>query len=85
MRARRFILAAAVALVVCGWEATHYADLQQQMLPEGDERMKAWHGKSRKAKKFNLPAGRTIYAAGVLSMAVGAGMFGFAYPRGGGP
>ncbi len=77
----RLVLAIAAALVVGGWGATRYAGEQQQMLPAGNERLQAWQGDSRRARKHHLPPSRVIYAVGGLAMAIGALTLGYSLVR----
>ena len=74
---RRIVLGVGAALLVGGWGTTRYADEQQQTISiTYDGRMLMWKG-----EEWGLLASKTIYAAGVLSMALGAGLIGFAIPR----
>ena len=73
----RVILGLAAALVVGGWGATRFAGEQQEMLPAGNERLQAWQGESRRARKHHLPPSRVVYAAGGLAMLLGALTLGY--------
>lgn len=86
---RRLILGLGAALLVGGWGTTRYADEQQQSIPTAEahlrgsaERIKLWsEGYGGEVGEVDLPPSKTIYAAGVVSMAIGAGLIGFAIPR----
>ena len=72
------------ALVVGGWGLTRYADEQQQVVSPGettnDARIKVW-ADGWYWVRDSLLASRLIFGGGVLSMAIGAGLIGFALLR----
>ncbi len=76
---RRVMIGFASAMLVGGWGATRYAGQQQQLVEPGKERLLAWRGESKGARKAGvvLPASRTVYASGLITMAFGAGVLGF--------
>jgi hypothetical protein len=76
---RRVIIGFATAMLVGGWGATRYAGQQQELVEPGKERLLAWQGESRDARKagVDLPASRTVYATGLITMVVGAGVLGY--------
>ena len=79
MNLRRSMLGFSAALIVGGWGATRLADLQLSMLPPGDERIKAWGGDAKRAKRHKIyfvPTG-IVYVGGVSAMALGVGMLVF--------
>lgn len=75
---RRLMLGLGAALLVGGWGTTRYADEQQQTVSVSTRGQKSnlWS-----EGRGGLVASKTIYAGGVLSMALGAGLIGFAIPR----
>ena len=79
MGRRRLMLATGAALLVGGWGATRFAHEQQQALPSGSGRQLQW--RVRIHVGWPGGAGRVIYGAGVASMALGAGLIGFAVLR----
>ncbi len=84
---RRVMIGFATAMLVGGWGATRYAGQQQELVAPGKERLLAWRGESRGARKagVDLPASRTLYAIGLITMAVGGGVLGYlVLSRGGG-
>ena len=76
---RRVMIGFATAMLVGGWGATRYAGQQQQLVEPGKERLRAWRGESRGARKagVDLPASRTVYASGLITMAFGGGVLGY--------
>ena len=76
---RRVIIGFATAMLVGGWGATRYAGEQQQLVEPGKERLRAWRGESRGARKagVDLPASRTVYASGLITMTVGGALLGY--------
>ena len=80
---RRILLVVGAGFLVSGWGITRYADEQQQsdVASTGkkyeDARNRTWHG-----EWDDSLASKSIYAAGVLSMAVGAGLMGLSALRG---
>ncbi len=77
---RRLMLAIGAALLVGGWGTTRYADEQQQAAITGYRwEIRLWiSGRSRSEQ---LIPSRVIYGAGVIGMAIGAGLIGFAVLR----
>lgn len=75
---RRIVLGLGAALLVGGWGTTRYADEQQQIVSVQSRSGKVdlWS-----EGRGGLVASQSIYAAGVLVMALGAGLIGFAIPR----
>lgn len=72
---RQWILGVGTALLVGGWGVTGCAKEQQQSAPT-DAGLVVWVG-----SPITSVGSQTIYACGVLSMAVGAGLLGFAIYR----
>ncbi len=70
------MLGIGAALLIGGWGATGCAKEQQQSAST-DIRLAIWAGRTADTSAGS----RTIYAWGVLSMAVGAGLIGFAIYR----
>ena len=75
-RARRTMIGLGAALLVGGWGTTRYADEQQQTLPVGqDTRFTLW------AYGWSTIPTKRIYMIGVIGMALGAALIGFAALR----
>ena len=78
------MLAVGAVLLIAGWGITRYAHEQQQAVStETDSRAIMWFNGDRNTRVLGARwqvAIREIYAAGVLGMAVGAGLIGFAIP-----
>lgn len=68
------MLGVGAALLVGGWGITRYADEQQSIYTGAGSyaRLDGWDEGLE-----SLPASKTIYAAGVVTMAIGAGLIGF--------
>ena len=77
MTLRRLMLGIGAALLVGGWGTTQFAHELLQTY-EGSARQIAWRVKVYEG--WGGP-GRVIYGVGVISMAVGAGLIGFAVLR----
>ncbi len=75
MGRRRLVLGIGAALLIGGWGATRYAAQQQSTFPPvGGRRTIGIYSPWHAGELY----GQTIYIGGVVSMAVGAGLIGFA-------
>lgn len=72
---RRIVLGIGAALLIGGWGMTRYAHDRQQTM--GSLGVSVWIG-SLEDPNYAPMAGQTIYVVGVLGMALGAGVIGFA-------
>ena len=84
---RRLLLGIGAALLIGGWGTTRYAH-EQVSLRQSQEtvseilRSTGWHkGTKRSDSETRTIPTKHIYAAGVIGMALGAGLIGFALPR----
>ena len=82
---RRLLLGLGAALAVGGWGLTQYAEEQQQSMPVPAERTRMWVEGGKHIWPDQLAefsgSSREIYGAGIISMAIGAGLVGIAGPR----
>ncbi|MHC4108850.1 MAG: hypothetical protein ACYSTY_12260 [Planctomycetota bacterium] len=77
--AHPIVLALALVLLVGGWEVVHFAEVQQVVQPQGNKRVRTWvQGTGATLFGLNLPAPRRMHFGGLVAMAVGAGILGFA-------
>lgn len=78
MNRRRLMLGIGAALLVGGWGATRYVVQQQRTFPPvGGRRTIGTYDPWHAGELY----GQTIYIGGVIGMAVGAGLIGFAVLR----
>ena len=82
---RRWMLGIGAALLIGGWGMTRYADARQLAMDnQRQPALRLWTGRYRSPSSW-LPntnvASRTIFGSGVVAMAVGAGLIGFAIQR----
>lgn len=75
---RRLMLGIGAALLVGGWGATRFAHEQQQSFSADGWRQHVW---TTKTHIRLVGPSQVIYGAGVISMALGAGLIGFAVLR----
>ena len=80
MRDRRLLIALGAVLLVGGWGVTQFIHEEQMAIPMRNEdslpRLKRWYT-GTVTGPYKAPRGRVIYRAGVLGMALGAGLIGF--------
>ena len=73
------VLALALALLGGGWEVMHFTEIQQMVQPQGKKRMRTWiRGTGATLFGLTLPGSRRMHFGGLIAMALGAGILGFA-------